>query len=126
MTDSYMHRCVPLSLKAIPEDTYHLVLNGLPAKSMLCDLFGALPQLTRLTCRHSVYISKWKPLRLALEQTPHVTALHLEHCKLRDDSLLKILNGCSLELCELHLNHNQLAFSAPSLMTRLAYFTNLQ
>ena len=123
----HAHVCVSLALYTIPEDTYHLSLEGLPEEKELCDLFAALPQLTRLTCRQKPeYRSDFTSLGLALKQTPHVTALHLNHCKLYDVNLLDILKGCSLELCELHLNHNDLKMSDSPLMTRLGTFTNLQ
>ena len=127
MADSHIHNCVPISLKAIPEDTYHLALDGLPTERKLRDLFAAVPQLTRLTCQQSESGQlEWEALGLALSETPHITALHLDQCGLKDDQLLDILQGCPLELCELSLNHNKLKCESTQLITRLAYFTNLQ
>ena len=124
---AYIHSCVPVSWEAIPEGTYHLALSSFLQEKEFCRLFAALPQLTRLTFRQNSHCHpEWKNLGLALKQTPHVTALHLDHCQLEDTALQNILEGCSLELCELNLNDNSLYFSEPSLMTRLEYFTNLQ
>ena len=123
----YYMSCAPLSLHDIPEDTYHLSLEGLPEEKVLRGLFASLPQLTRLTFRQRPdYYSDCKPLGVVLKQTPHVTALHLNQCQLDDVTLLKLLEGCSVELCELNLNYNNLYFADSSLITRLGYFTNLQ
>ena len=116
----------------IPEDTHTLTLRKWPkTREELQPLFAALPQLTRLTVDQSTHPLDhpswvWTALGLALRKTPHVNYLHLNQCGLEDDDLLKIMEGCSIELCELNVSKNRLKLENEDLVRRLAELTNLQ
>ena len=117
--------------KDIPEDTHTLSLEKCPATSSdeLHRLFAAVPQLTRLTCQQWAKAKDdlaWGEIGKALLQTPHVSYLDCNHSHVNDDDLLKILEGCTLELCGLNLSWNNLQLKSQALIRRLQYFTNLQ
>ena len=120
-----------ISPKDIPEDTHTLTLEKIPATSSdeLHRLFGSVPQLTRLTCQQWTKEKgdlDWREIGKALLKTPHVNYLDCSKCYLNDKDLLKILEGCTLELCELRLGRNVLELNDQALFRRLQYFTNLQ
>ena len=97
--------------------------------SELNHLFAAVPQLTRLTFQHPTKETgnlDWEAVGLALFKTPHVNYIDCYGCGLEDVDLLRILAGCTLELCELRLGKNPLQFRNNELIRRLQYFTNLQ
>ena len=92
-------------------------------------LFAAVPQLTHLTFQHKTNDHgklDWGEVGKALLKTLRVNYLNCYGCGLRDDDLLKILEGCTLELCELNLSCNALQLDNKTLIRRLQYFTNLQ
>mgnify|MGYP002380335419 CR=1 FL=1 len=126
-----------------------------PGETKLQRLLTAVPHLTRLTGRlgdrwNGKVLSKndkhyrmyrdgcyypreeagirpdWTALGMGLRSTPQLNYLHLCAMKLQDVELLAILQGCSLQLCELHVCHNRLQFALPELIERLSCFTQLQ
>ena len=117
--------------KDIPEDTHTLSLDKVPVKLLgeVHRLFAAVPQLTRLTCQHGINEHgnlDWGEVGKALLKTPHVNYIDCSDCKLKDGDLLKILEGCTLDLCELRLGKNPLQLNSKALIRRLQYFPNLQ
>ena len=120
-----------LTPENIPPDTNSLCIIHMPRgpwdESKCHGLFAAVPHLTRLTFRHLDYTpASWTVLGAALLLTPHVNYLNVTDCRLKDNDLLTILNGCTLELCELNLTGNPLKFKNEGLIRRLQTFTNLQ
>ena len=111
----------------LPEDTHTLRVGHMPAPMKFHRLLAAVPQLTRLTIKHYDQSPfNWEAMGKALLQTPHVNYLDCSLCGLEDGDLLKILEGCTLELCELRVGHNTLEFKDEALIRRLEYFTNMQ
>ena len=122
------HHWGSLNPKDIPEDTHTLYVGDVPSNmDEFHRLLAAVPQLTRLTIDHYYrYPLDWKAVGKALLQTPDVNYLDCSKCDLKDDDLLKLLEGCTLELCELKLVNRDLKLRDEALIRRLEYFTNLQ
>ena len=114
----------------IPEDTHTLTFEKFQVPvGQLHRLFALVPQLTHLTFQRQIPDQgklDWGEVGKALLKTPHVTYINCYGCGLRDGDLLKILKGCTLELCELNLKYNDLQFNNKALVRRLQYFTNLR
>ena len=123
-----IHHWGSMKPEDIPDDTHTLRVRDIPFNAELHRLLAATPQLTRITFERSNQEPiDWEAVRLALLQTPYVNYLDCSKCGLKDGDLLKILEGCTLELCELRMGCNRdLEFSNEALIRRLGYFTNLQ
>lgn len=122
-----IHHWHSMKPEEIPKDTHTLHVHDIPSDMKFHWLLAAVPQLTRLTIRGSYRGYDWEKVGKALLQTPHVNYLDCSLCNLEDGGLLNILEGCTLNLCELRLSSNSyLKFKDEALIRRLGYFTNLQ
>ena len=109
----------------MPSNIHSLFLDLVSEAPKLERLLATVPHLIRFT-GHRRGLDNWSALGMALKWTPHLNYLRLDHCQLYDSDLVAILQGCSLELCELDVRHNWLQFALPALVERLACFTQLQ
>ena len=101
---------------------YSMPLTG---GESVCRLFAAIPHLRRLKIHNGSKLVRWDGLGMVLWLTPHLTSLRFDHCHLKDDTLLAVLQGCSLELCDLRVKSSALPLKQRALRQELARFTNL-